>query len=228
MPLPPSLAHSAPLALSTLSGIVLAVLGFLLLLILFRLLKGAGKKSPSSAAPPSPSDIIDATIRDARPGDIVSVTGFGDEYDDVDFVIERRNRYSSGGFEWFELLGVYKGRQIWIEWEEDDALRITATSPEREIRLASLGIGEEDLARMDEEESRENVLEWEGERYRYAESAEVFFHKDCAGPGEGFYMWDFESEDGRSVISVEKWEGEPFQVFSGRVIPPRDVKVFKR
>lgn len=209
------------LALSTFTWAVIIVLAVALFIIV-------KKRSQSQAKSPPPPDLANLTIKDARVGDIVSISGFGDDYDDVDFVIERRNRYESGGAEWYELKGAYRGRQVWIEWEDDDHLEITATSPERELRLSQINLTEDDLARMDQEESRDNHVEWEGRRFYYRESCEAFFHKDCAGPGEGFYLWDFGAEGGEEFISVEKWEGEPFSVFSGRTIQPYNVKVYKR
>jgi hypothetical protein len=215
------------LALGGLTWFILIVLAVALIFIL---MKYSGRKSTKRGGtpPPLPEDLSDDTVKDARVGDIVSISGFGDEYDDVDFVIKRRNRYESGGYEWYELLGEYKGRQVWIDWEEDDALEITATSPERELRLSQLDIAEEDLARMDEQESTDNFIEWEGQKFHYVESCEAGYFKDCAGPGEGFYLWDFEGEDGETFLAIEKWEGEPFSVFTGKKIKPYNVKVFKR
>lgn len=211
------------MGLGTFSWILLIALAIALVVVLKK--AAAKKKQPP---PPPPPDLANMTIKDAHVGDIVTISGFGDDFDDVDFVIEKRNRYESGGFEWFELLGVYRGRQIWIDWEEDDALEITATSPDRELRLSALNITEEDLARMDEEESRDNFIEYEGQKFYYEESCEAGYFKDCAGSGEGFYMWDFAAEDGESFLAIEKWEGEPFSVFTGKVIKPYNVRVFKR
>jgi|GEM_PF-463477 len=215
------------IAFISVSWIIRIVLIAALVVVIYKIF-GGRKKGAGAAAAENPDRILNATIKDARVGDIVSITGFGDEFDDVDFTIEKRNRYDAHGWEWFELLGVYKGRQIWIEWEEDDALRITATSPERQIRLSQLDLTEDDLARMDDEESHDNYIEWQAQKYYYRESDEVMFHKDCVGEGEGFYLWDFEAEDGMNVISAEKWEGEPFQIFSGVVVQPYNIKVFKK
>jgi hypothetical protein len=213
-------------ALSSFGWIIVLVCAVLLVVVL-RKLSGKGKKGGSP--PPIPQqDLANLTIKDAMVGDIVSLSGFGADYDDVDFVIEKRNRYAQGRYEWYELLGVYMGKQVWIEWEEDDELYVTATSPDREIRLSVLNITEEDLARMDAEESSDNFVEYEGRKFYFDESAETFFYKDCSGQGEGFYLWDFESEDGEEIISVEKWEGEPFSVFSGKIIKPYNIKVYKR
>jgi len=213
------------LGLGTFSWFLLIVLVIALVVVLK---KGAALKKKSTPPPPPPQDLANMTIKDAHVGDIVTISGFGDEYDDVDFVIEKRNRYESGGDEWFELLGVYKGRQVWIDWEEDDVLEITATSPDNTLRLSALDINEDDLARMDEEESSDNFIEWEGQKFYYTESCEAGYFKDCTGPGEGFYMWDFQAEDGESFLAIEKWEGEPFSVLTGKVIKPYNVKVFKR
>lgn len=212
-------------ALGTFSLILVVVLGIILISVLFRIF--TMKKKAHGGSEPLPRDLADMTIKDARVGDVVTITGFGDDYDDVDFVIEKRNRYESGGVEWFELLGVYKGRQVWIEWEEDDALEITATTPERKLRLSQLNITEEDFARMDEEESTDHFVEFDGQKYYYAESCEAFYFKDCKGPGEGYYLWDFEGEDGESFLAAEKWEGEPFDIFTGKSIKPYNVKVYK-
>ncbi|MHC4943106.1 MAG: DUF4178 domain-containing protein [Planctomycetota bacterium] len=216
------------LALGGLTWFILIVLVVALVVIVQKYSKSRKNKKGGRTPPPLPEDLSDDTVKDARVGDIVSISGFGDEYDDVDFVIKRRNRYESGGYEWYELLGEYKGRQVWIDWEEDDALEITATSPDRELRLSQLNITEEDLARMDEEESTDNFIEWDGQKFYYSESCEAGYFKDCAGPGEGFYLWDFEGEDGETFLAIEKWEGEPFSVFTGKTIRPFNVKVFKR
>lgn len=212
------------LGLSTVSLFVVLGLAFLLFIVLIKLASGRKK----GKGPPPVLDPTNITIKDARVGDIVTVSGFGDEFDDVDFVIEKRNRYESGGEEWYELLGVYKGRQVWIEWSEDDALEIVATSPDREVKMSTLNITEDDLIRMDEEESAANYVEWEGRKFFYRESCEAGFFEDCSDSGEGFYLWDFEGEDGDSRLTVEKWEGEPFTAFTGRVIRPYNVKVYKR
>ncbi len=215
-----------PLALETVTWVVLIVLLVVLVAIVL-LIRKKGKQEAAAVEKESLA-VVEATIRDARVNDIVSVVGFSADFDDVDFTIEKRNRYESHGFEWYELLGVHQGKQVWIEWEEDDALEISATSPERKIRLSALNLTEDDLARVDEEESTDNHIVWEGRNYFYQESCEALFFKDCGGPGEGFYLWDFATEDHEDLISIEKWEGEPFQVFSGKAIKPHNVKVYKR
>lgn len=194
----------------------------------FIIISNKKKKEQEEAELNPPPNLADADIRQAKVQDIVSISGYGDEFDDVDFVIEKKNRYESDGWEWYELLGVYQGRQVWIEWEEDDALEITATSPDRKIRLSSLNVEEDDLARMDEEESTDNFVILEGEKFYYSDSCEVYYYKDCAGSGEGFYLWDFESEDGASRLSIEKWEDEPFKAYTGKRIQPFNVKVYPR
>lgn len=215
-----------PLALEAVTWVVLIVLIVCLAAVVF-LIRKKGKQA-AAAAEDAFNEEVESTIREARVRDIVSIIGFSADYDDVDFTIEKRNRYESHGFEWYELLGVHKGKQVWIEWEEDDALEISATSPERKIRLSVLNLTEDDLGRMDGEESRDNHFEWEGRKYYYQESCEAFFYKDCTGPGEGFYLWDFATEDHEDLISIEKWEGEPFQVFAGKAVEPHNVKVYKR
>jgi len=210
-------------ALGGVTWFILIVLVIALGFVFYKLSQSGKDKGESQ--PPEPTlNAAEADIRHAKVGDIVSISGFSDEYDDV----EKKNRYESGGEEWFELLGVYKGQQVWIEWEYDDALEITATSPDRKLKLSSLNVTEDDLGSMDEEESRDNFVIWQEEKFFYIESCEVFFFKDCKGSGEGFYLWDFEAEDSETRLSIEKWEGEPFSAFTGKHIKPFNVRVYPR
>jgi len=135
-------------ALSATAGVILAVVIVVFIVVFIKISNKKKKERGEELANPS-RDFTEMDIRQAKVKDIVSISGYGDEFDDVDFEIEKKNRYESGGEEWFELLGVYKSRQVWIEWEEDDALEITATSPDRKIKLSSLNVTEEDLGQMD-------------------------------------------------------------------------------
>ena len=80
---------------------------------------------------------------------------------------------------------------------------------------------------MDEENSIDNFIDVEDERYFYRASSEAIYFKDNGGQGDGFYLWDFISEDERRVLSVTKWEGLPFESFFSEVISPDNVTLYK-
>ncbi len=199
---------------------------------MLRSLFGKDRKKRTSDLKPLP---LDDGIRGAVVGDqlaIVGLTeGFGDVYRNIErrdsFVVEGINRYESDTGEWFELLGVDGERRLWLEWADEDGLFITATTEKRPMGLSSVGLTESDLIRMDEEHSIDNSFSHGGKRYIYKNSQEVLCYEDDEGDGEGFYLWDFVSEERSRLLSVVKWEGMPFQVFISEIVPHENITVRK-
>ena len=197
---------------------------------MFRSLFGKGKQQRTSqrARP-----VLDDSIRNAQVGDEVAIFGLTEGFDDVyrtverrdSFVVEQKNRYESDAGEWFEVIGEGGERQFWVEWAEEDELFVTATNNKRPMGLASVGLTEEKLIQMDEENSIDNYFAYEGMHYYYKNSQEVIYNEDEEGDGEGFYLWDFVSQEEKRVLSVVKWEGVPFQVFISEVVPPGKISV---
>ena len=106
---------------------------------------------------------------------------------------------------------------------------MTASDNRRPVGLSSIGLDEEDLLRLDEENSIDNYITVEGQRYTYRTSSEALYFKDNRGEveGEGFYLWEFMSEDELRVWSVSKWEGMPFEAYFSEVISPDSVSLYK-
>jgi hypothetical protein len=175
------------------------------------------------------------SIRNADVGDEVAILGltegFGDVYRTIErrdsFLVEQKNRYESHAGEWFEVIGEDGERRFWIEWAEEDELFVTATTNKKPMGLASVGLTENKLIQMDEENSIDNQFTFEGTSYSYKNSQEVTYYEDDEGDGEGFYLWDFVSQEEKRVLSVVKWEGVPFQVFISEVVPPGKISVLK-
>ncbi len=198
---------------------------------MLRRLFGTGKKQ--QAAPGLRQVPLDATIKDAQVGDEVSIVGLSQGFDDVyrtierrdNFVIEQVNRYESDAGEWFELIGVDEDRRLWIEWADEGELFVTATTDKSAMGLSVAGLAEDSLIRMDEENSIDNFITYEGTRYFYKNSHEVIYFQDNLDKGEGFYLWDFVSVEVSRALSVVKWEGVPFQVFISEIVPPGNITV---
>ena len=188
---------------------------------MFQSLFGKGKKREK---PPAE----DETIRSARVGDVVVIEGFSLTYEDAYFIIEEVNRYESRSGKWYELIGVEGERRVGIEWSDDDGLFISVTEQEGPLGLASIGLSEDELIRMDEEHSIDNSFEYEGQRYIYRNSQEVRFFKDNQQQWVGLYLWEFVSEDQDTMISVNKWEDVPFEVYVSTSVSPDIVSVYKK
>ena len=202
--------------------IVLLALGVLSIGLVVAMFRRRPKTKPTPVA-----DLTDVRLPDARIGDTVSIVGLGDDFDDLDFQIDRRHRYEAGDESWYEVSGEYRGTRLFVEFIQDDHLEITVNRESTPRSLAEVGLDEETLIRMDEERRETNSFEWDGQRWHYQESGEVGFFANERGAGEGYYGWDFRGADGRR-LSVEKWEDEPFQVHVANVVREEDVRVFRR
>ena len=199
---------------------------------MFRGLFSKRRKTPDLLPGNSPSN---RGIRDVRVGDEVAIRGltegYGDEYVHVErrdnFIIEQVNRYESVSSRWYELVGVADDKRFWIEWADEGELVITATRDRKPMGLASVGLTEEMLVRMDEDHSIDNSFDHDGGTYYYRNSQEAQYFQDNKGEGEGFYLWDFVCHEKRRTLSIVKWEGVPFQVFKSEMVLPENITVYK-
>jgi hypothetical protein len=191
---------------------------------LLRSIFGKGKKKGGKTAAGSAQD---DSIRAAKVGDVVSISGLRLEYDDLYFFIEKIDRYASDNETWYELLCVEGENQVWIAWTDGYELTVTATHDPDPVGLGSIGTTEEELIHLDEEHSIDNYIEIEGGKYYYRNSSEVQFYQDNKGQGEGFYNWDLVHEEGDRVLSVTKWEGKPFEATFSEVISPDRIVLYK-
>ena len=181
---------------------------------------GWGTDSGSSTGAPP--------IARAKVGDTIEIEGVGERFEHVNFTIDRRSRYESGGETWYEVSGTQRGERVYVELYDDDELEVTVQLPAAALSLHDLGLTEEDLARMDDERSPKNTVAYNGETWSYADSDEIGYSKDGKSPLEGYYNWDFKSADGLRVLFVEKWEGEPFEAGIAYHVHPEDVRVLER
>ena len=190
---------------------------------MFRSLFGRKRRPPAPSQSLSSSD----SIREARVGDVMVVRGLSLEYDDTYFLIEQSHRYESPAGEWHELVAAEGDQKIWLEWSDGEELFITASASREPVGLSNIGLSEDNLIQLDEENSIDNHIDVEEKRYRYRNSSQALYFKDNRGSGEGFYVWDFVAEDEQEVLSITKWEGVPFEAYFSVVISPDNVTLYK-
>src|ERR1051326_1465604 len=85
--------------------LVESVLVVLLVIVLMQFFK---HKTP----PPPVPDLANLKPGDARAGDVISVSGAGDDYSDLDFTADRCTWVQAGSHHWSELSGIYKERRV--------------------------------------------------------------------------------------------------------------------
>ncbi len=182
--------------------------------------RGKGKREP--LAPPT-----DDSIRAARVGDVLTVTGYAVEYDERLFFIERIHRYSAAADTWYEMLCVDGDTRLWLDWTDGRELSVTVTEDTGPAGLTATGLTEDDLVQLDEEHSIDNFVTIDGDNYWYRNSSEVLFFRDNKGPGEAFYQWDFLREQGDMNLTITKWEGRPFEVVFSESLAPENVTLYQ-
>ena len=203
--------------------LLLAVLA----LLLFFVVKALFKKDP--VPPPKPvEDLANLKITQARVGDNVSISGAGEGYADLDFTIDHRHRYESGEDVWFEYTGMYRNKRVYLDVFETDEIEVYAVLDGRNYEIRELGLSEEDLGGMDEQQNPANYFEFEGKKWYYILSREVGLFQDGQGDGDGFYNWEFK-EDGNTgrFLSVQKWEGRPFEAQISRKISADTITIYR-
>ena len=191
---------------------------------MFRSIFGGRKRKRASGGKAEAEE----SIRSAGVGDVVVVGGFSPTFEDAYFLVEQKNRYESPFGKWFELIAAEGERRVSIEWSENGEFFIAVTEQDRPMGLASIGLDEADLVRLDEEQSIDNHIVYEGGRHLYRNSYQAGFFKDGGQDGEGFYLWEFSSEEGDSIVSVAKWEGMPFEVYASVAVSPDVVTVYNK
>jgi len=203
--------------------------GFLaiILVVLMVLYRRASGNNASSETGASNVNLANLRVTDIQRGDVVTLNGGGDDYADLSFDVDRTNRYQSSGLEWFEHSGLYNGRRIFVEVVNEDFVESFVDLAKNAPALGDLGLGEDDLVRMDDSQDRSESCQFQGHTFRYHDSQEIGYFQDCAGDGEGYYSWEFREVDGERVITVEKWEGEPFEVRIARKVNPNDFEIFR-
>ena len=185
--------------------------------------RGRDKKSSDTRHSAS-----DDRIGSAAVGDVFTITGLDLEYEESYFIIEKKNRYANSSAEWREVLGVEGDKRVWLEWSGHGDASVAARPDSRPVGLNAVGLSEDDLVRMDEEHSIDNTVEHDRTTYFYVNSSESFYFEDNVGEGDGFYLWEFASEDSAKMLSVVKWEGAPFQVYISDVLSPESINVYRR
>jgi len=97
----------------------------------------------------------------------------------------------------------------------------------KDLTLVDVGLNEDRLKELDEQQDQTQFIEYEGKRWYYDSSRELGYFENETGEGEGLYRWLFREQDGPRRICIEKWEGEPFDVRLARQFGPQDITVYR-
>jgi hypothetical protein len=203
--------------------LLLAILVIALIFVLMQLSKKSAVERP---APPAGPDLANLKVTDARVGDVISISGVGDNFTDLDFTADRYTHFDAGAHPWFELSGPYHERRVALRVAGDEELELAVHNDARKLTLEDLGLNEEDLAQMDERQNTGDSFEFDGAVWLYRRSREVKA-SPYGRPSGAFYYWEFQEERGKRLAAIRKVEGEPFAVALYTGIPEGNVTVYR-
>jgi hypothetical protein len=199
------------------------VLVLLLLVVVMNLFK---KRAQPADTTPQP-DLANLRPTDARTGDVISVSGAGDNMSDLDFPVERATKVQAGSRYWVELSGHYRERRTGLRVSDaEDEVTVAVQDGSRNLTLEDLGLSEEDLAQLDERQNPADNFEFDEKSWQYRISREAQATSDNKPPAS-YYYWEFQEQGGKGLLAIRKLEGEPFSVTMYQEIPASDVTVYR-
>jgi hypothetical protein len=201
-----------------------AVLGVMLAMVIMQFFK----KHSEPVSPAAPvEDLANLKPQDARVGDAISISGAGDQMEDLDFTVDRNTWITAGSRQWVEIAGPYRERRVIMRVGGDEEIEVSIHNDPRKVKLEDLGLSEDDLAQMDERQNTADSFAFDGKTWLYVISREVQAKRSDRPQADGFYYWEFREQGGAGIVGVRKEQSEPFTVtlFSG--IQPGDVTVYR-
>ena len=199
----------------------------LLLILLGVVLMNLFRKHPSAPAPEPLPDLSNLKPTDARAGDIISVSGAGDEFSDLDFTADRCIWVQAGSHHWCELSGPYRERRVSLRagTNADGDLEVAIHSDARKLSIEDFGLSEPDLADLDERQNTGDYFEFDNKTWLYRLSREV--QATGSGSPASYYYWEFQERGGPGLLAIRKAEGEPFGVTVYTAVAPGNVTVYR-
>jgi len=70
-------------------------------------------------------------------------------------------------------------------------------------------------AHIRKDEAPPDEITFEGITYYLEESGSGHFLKDGKGPGQKFFVWDYEDDSGKKFLSIEQWGKNDFEASTG-------------
>jgi hypothetical protein len=201
---------------------LVGILAALLVVVLMQLFR----KSPPP--PPAPGeDLANLKPQDARVGDVISVSGAGDNMTDLDFNTDRCYWFQAGSRRWFDIAGPYRERRVAMRVDLGDEVGVAVANDPRKITLEDLGLSENDMAELDQRQNTADSFEFDNRIWLYVLSREAQVTRSDRPQPAGFYCWEFREQEGNGIIMVRKEQSEPFAVTRYFGIPASDVTIYR-
>ncbi|MFN3202364.1 MAG: hypothetical protein ACE366_28455 [Bradymonadia bacterium] len=167
-------------------------------------------------------------ITQVGPGGVIKLPPFGDQLGPVEtHVVTRHRMVDDDDMPFYALECEHGARTLTVEWSREGGdLYVVAGYEDGQPKLRDLGLEEDDLVRMDDREK--GKFEWDGTTWHYEYSGEVTYYADDGTQGEVYYAWEFESDDEKRYVSIERWKRDRgYGVYVTHAIKPQRIEVFE-
>ena len=181
----------------------------------------------SKRAPVTTPDLANLKVTDARIGDVLSLTGAGPDFSDLDFTVDRLDHLEAGSQRWVELSGPWRERRVYLEVHSNDAVEVFGNFDGRKLTLNEIGLSEQDLADLDSRQNPSDFFDYDGKFWLYRFSRETGVFSGGNTTGAGFYAWQFQEQEGRRFLNLRKYQGEPFTASIWTRTEPADITVYR-
>ncbi|MCP4481564.1 MAG: DUF4178 domain-containing protein [bacterium] len=163
-------------------------------------------------------------IENVDVGGVIHLRNIGSNLDEFDLTIIAKHLYRQGNYYWTELECDNGKDKVWLELEnDDDELEVSITL--KKIKLTDLNLTNKKLVKIENDDDGEII--YNNRKYYYEDSgkAEFLKHADKNSP-EVYYFWDFEADDEKHFISIEKWTDNAYDVSTSEAIKLSQIEVF--
>lgn len=201
---------------------LIELIGLVLLCVLGFFAFQYWKKNNAGDAESSTPSLENATVEDVRSGGVIQLPPHGEAMDALDVEVTAVHIYDEDGFTWSELEGTSGQGTVWLDVERDDELETSVTL--KRLQLDDVGLTPEILSGLRSGTSK--TVELEGSRFRFTERGKATFYarSDRSHP-ESLEFWDFEGEDDRHDLGVERWQ-EDYRVYLSQRLDPARIRLY--
>ena len=184
---------------------------------------GVGENSLTDRRSGQPAVSNDPRIENMRPGGVFRLRGVGPNMDDFDVSVVGRHVYDEDGFQWLEIEGDAGTQRLWVTVEDDDEVEVSVTL--RKARLEEIGLTKGQMEALTDND--DHTLQVEGTTYHFEDRGQAVFHRDGdLSRGESFTYWEFESDDEKTSMTVERWSDGTFECHFSQSIRESQISIY--
>lgn len=160
-------------------------------------------------------------IESVGPGGVIQLPPHGPDMSEADMQVTARHVYEQDGFRWYELEGDTGAGTVWLDIERDDELETSVTL--KRLRIDELGFDESTVGQL----RPGATVRYNSQVFTMTEQGKAkFLPGGDVSRTETLEFWDFEGDDDRHDLTVERW-GQEYRAYLSQRIPPSRIRIYR-